>query len=256
MKRILPGLLVVALSFVALQKAHAQFEGTFMVDTYHYANNGLAIPQKTLHVAMTPQRIAISGLQGTQMPAQLGGIQSDKVLVRLDKKDFIIFSDNKQALQIQKSEIENLVNMTNSLSSALSGSSSSQVSKPKTVVTNEKKKIDGYTCQKIQVTDTDKEGHRTRTDVWVTKEIPVKWGMLAQPWNVSDSELASLLSPSWLKDGTMPISLDFYRDGVEQYSMKVANLKKQKVPASVTSVPPGYQLVSIRQLLMNKMFSN
>lgn len=244
---------------IVSQKAHAQFEGTFNVDTYSYANNGKAILQKTIHVAMTPDRIMIRGLQGTQMPSQLGGIQSNAVLIRLDKKDFIILSDNKQALQIQKSEIENLVNMTSSLSSALSGSSSSQSSqsaKPKTVVTNQRKKIDGYNCQKIEVTETDKTGHRNRTDVWVTKAIPVNWGMLAKPWNVSDSELSDLLSPAWLKNGTMPIRLEFYQDGIEKYSMRVAGLKKQRVPSSETSIPPGYQLVSIRQLLMNKMFSN
>ena len=247
------------LLFIASQQAHAQFEGTFSVDTYSYADNGRAIPQKTIHVTMTPERILIKGLQGTQMPAQLGGIESDAVLVRLDKKDFIIFSDNKQALQIQKSEIENLVNMTNSLSSALGGSSSSQngqTGKPKTVVTNQRKKIGGYNCQKIEVTETDKAGHHIRTEVWVTREIPVNWGMLAEPWNISDSELSDLLSPSWLKNGTMPIRIDFYQDGSEKYSMKVAGLKKQHIPSSVTSIPPGYQLVSIRQLLMNKMFSN
>lgn len=243
---------------IASQQAQAQFEGTFSVDTYSYADNGRAIPQKTIHVTMTPERILIKGLQGTQMPSQLGGIQSDAVLVRLDKKDFIIFSDNNQALQIQKSEIENLVNMTNSLSGALSGSSSQtgQGSKPKTVITNQRKKIGDYTCQKIEVTETDKKGRHIRTDVWVTKEIPVNWGMLAEPWNISDSELSDLLSPGWLKNGTMPIRVDFYQDGTEKYSMKVAGLKKQHVPSSVTSIPPGYQLVSIRQLLMNKMFSN
>lgn len=256
MKRKLFGILVASLILIAARQTQAQFEGTFTVDTYSYAGNGHAIPQKAIHVAMTPDRILIQGLQGTQMPKELGGIQSDAILVRSDKKDFIIFGDNKKALQVQKSDVENLVNMSNSLSSFSGSASSSKNHKPKTVVTQETKKIDGYTCQKIQVTQTDKEGHHNRTDVWVTKQIPVKWGMLAGSWNISDQDLAELLSPSWLKDGAMPLSMEFYQDGSKKYAMKVTGLKKEKVPSSQTDIPAGYQLVTIRQLLMNQMFGN
>lgn len=256
MKRNFIGLLLFSILFISTHQALAQFEGTFNIDTYHYADNGQAIPQKTLHVFMTPERILVRGLKGTQMPSQLGGVSSDAILVRLDKKDFIIFSDNNQALQIQKSEVENLVNMSNSLSSAFGSSSSAKVPKPKTVLTHVTKKIDGYNCQKIEITDTDKAGHMNQTDVWVTREIPVRWGMLAESWNISDSDLASLISPSWLKDGAMPLSMQVYQDGNPKYSMKVTNLKKMNVPSSQTSIPAGYQLVSIRQLLMNSMFGN
>ncbi len=258
MKRNFLGLFTLLLFFVASQQAYAQFEGTFNIDTYSYADNGQALPQKTLHVSMTPQRILIRGLQGTQMPAQLGGVSSDEILVRLDKKDFIIFSDNSQALQIQKSEIENLLNMSNSFSNAFGSSTSASTNTPKTktVLTHVTKKIDGYNCQKIEITETDKAGHMNQTDVWVTKDIPVKWGMLGESWNLSDSDLASLLSPTWLKDGTMPISMQVYQDGTEKYSMKVTDLKKTSVPSSQTSIPTGYKLVSIRQLLMNSMFGN
>lgn len=255
MRRNFFGLIVPVLLFTLTQPSQAQFEGTFSVETYGYSD-GQAVPQKTVHVAMTPERIMITGLEGTEMPSRLGGMKSNAVLVRLDKKDFIILGDNKQALQVQKSELENMVNMAATLSGAMNDGARSTTDKPKTIMTNKKRKIEGYDCRMIKILKKDKDGDQLETDIWVTKQIPVQWGMLAEPWEITDPELSGLFPPEWLKNGTMPLSMQLYQNGVERYSMKLTHLSKKKISSDQISIPTGYRIVSFRQMLMNRMFGN
>ncbi|HKJ34252.1 MAG TPA: DUF4412 domain-containing protein [Balneolales bacterium] len=234
--------------------AKAQFEGSFKVQQFLYSKNGHAQNEGTANVYMTPTRIRITGLNGSKMPAQLGGIKTNSILIRLDLKDFIIFGQNSEAVQIKKSEIVNMMDMVNNMSSQLGTTKNDDLKSDRKVIkTKETKHIDGFPCHKIIVID--KDGNQvSKSIVWVTKKYAVNWGMLTEPWGNENSEIAPFLSPTWLQNGTMPIYAEMYENGVKKTVLKVVDVKKQKIPKSYLKIPAGYQLMSWRQLLLHNMF--
>ena len=248
---IVGGLLILAIS---ANIAKAQFEGSFKVQQYLYSSNGHEQKEGTAKVYLTPTRIRITGLNGSKMPAQLGGMRTNSILIRLDMKDFVIFGSNSEAVQIKKSEIVNMMNMVDNMSSAMGGTKDDDLKTKRQVIkTKDKRRIDGFPCHKIIVID--KEGNQvSKSVVWVTHKYAVNWGMLTQPWGDENSELAPFLSPSWLQNGTMPIYAEMYENGVKKSILKVIDVKKQKVPENLTKIPSGIQLMSWRQLLLHNMF--
>lgn len=233
--------------------AKAQFEGSFKVQQFIYTPSGHEQQEGTAKVYLTPDRIRIMGLDGSQMPAQLGGLKTNSILIRLDMKDFILFGQNSEAVQIKKSEIVNMMNMVNNLAGQMGESKEDDLKSNRRVIkTKDKKHIDGFLCHKIIVIDKDGK-NVTKSVVWVTHKYAVNWGMLTQPWGDDNSEIAPFLSPSWLQNGTMPVYAEMYEDGVKKTVLKVIDVKKRKVPQSLMKIPSGVQLMSWRQLLMHNM---
>jgi|GEM_PF-3342445 len=245
------GLLIVVFS---ANNVFAQFEGSFKVEQYLYTQNGREQKEGTADVFITPTRIRINGLNGSKMPAQFGGLRTNSILIRLDMKDFIIFGQNSEAVQIKKSEIVNMMDMVGNLTGQMSGAKDDDVKNKRQIInTKEKKHIDGFPCHKIIVID--KEGTNvSKSVVWVTHKYAVNWGMLTEPWGDENSEIAPFLSPSWLQNGTMPIYAEMYDNGIKKSVLKVIDIRKKKVAPRMMEIPSGMQLMSWRQLLLHNMF--
>ena len=236
--------------------AYAQFEGSFKVDQYIYAPDGRSRKASSASISITPMRIRIDGLNGSKLPAQLGGISANSILIRLDMQDFIIFGNKSEAVQIKKSEIVDMVNMINNLTNSFGDSDSDAdtlKSKQRVFKTNDVKVFDGYKCHKIVVIDKDENDVR-KTIVWLTDKIPVNWGMLTQSWGNSSSEFAQLLAPAWLMNGSLPVYAEIYDNGVKKLVLRVVDIKKHKIAPSEMIIPSGVQLLSFRQLLLHNMF--
>lgn len=248
--------IILALTTIGLSTAYAQFEGTFKVNQYIYTANGRSQKVSTARIYMTPNRIRINGLNGSKMPAQLGGMNANSILIRLDMQDFVIFGQNSQAVQIKKSEIVNMVNMIDNLEKKFGDSDGdNDTIKDKVKVEHAKgsRIIDGYKCHKIVVIDKDNNDIH-KTVVWLTKQLPVNWGMLTQSWGDNSNEMAQLLTPAWLQNGNLPVYAIMYENGIKKSALRVADIKKQKVPHSLMIIPQNVQLLSFRQLLLHNMF--
>ncbi len=234
--------------------AYAQFEGTFKVEQYIFANDGRGRMASTADISVTPMRIRIDGLNGSKLPAQLGGITANSILIRLDMQDFIIFGNKSEAVQIKKSEIVDMMNMINNLTNGFSDNDNDTAKGRQNVVkTKEVKVINGFKCHKIIVVDKDENAIR-KTVVWLTDKIPVNWGMLTQSWGGSNSEMAELLTPAWLMNGSLPMYAEIYQNGIKKMALKVVDIRKHKIAPSQMIIPAGVQLLSFRQLLLHNMF--
>lgn len=236
--------------------AYAQFEGTFKVNQYVFANDGRSRKISTADISVTPMRIRIDGLDGSKLPAQLGGITANSILIRLDMQDFIIFGNKSEAVQIKKSEIVDMVNMIDNLTNGFGDNDNdtdTAKGRQNVIKTKEVKVINGYKCHKIIVIDKD-ENEIRKTVVWLTDKIPVNWGMLTQSWSNNNSEVAQLLTPAWLMNGSLPIYAEIYQNGIKKMALKVVDIRKHKVAPSQMVIPTGVQLLSFRQLLLHNMF--
>lgn len=248
---------LLALMSLNFTNAYAQFEGTFKVDQYIFSSDGRSRKASTADISVTPMRIRIDGLDGSKLPAQLGGITANSILIRLDMQDFIVFGNHSEAVQIKKSEIVDMINMINNLTKTF-GDHDNDVdtlkNQQRVIKTKDVKTINGYRCHKIVVIDKD-ENQVRKTVVWLTDKVPVNWGMLTQSWgDANSSQVAQLLTPAWLMNGSLPVYAEMYENGVKKLALRVVDIKKHKVAPSRMVIPAGVQLISFRQMLLHNMF--
>lgn len=233
-------------------RAFAQFEGSFDIYQRMFGDAGTPVKEGKVSILVAENRIRINGLDGAQLPEQLGGMKTNSILIRLDKKDFIVFGEKSVAVQIEKSEIVNMLNLVSSVKNHLPGTDTTS-SKANVVTTNQKKTIYGYPCQKVVIHKFE-NGKEVTANVWITKKIPVYWGMLTESWGSDDSDIADMLSPLWLKNGTLPIFAQIFQDGVKRMTIRIEHIQKRKIPHSKMDLPPDVHLISFREMLLQKMF--
>lgn len=231
---------------------YAQFEGSFDIHQQLYGNKGVPAKEGKVSVIVKGDRIRINGLNGTKLPDQLGGMKTNSILIRLDDEDFIVFGDHSDAVQIKKAEIVNMLNLVSSVKGHFSSEDTS-ASKTNITTTSVRKTIEGYPCQKVVIRKFD-DGKEMTADVWITSALKMNWGMLTEPWGEDSSEMAELLSPLWLKNGTIPIYAEVYEDGVKRMTIRIEHIEKRKIPSSKVMVPTDIHLVSFREMLLQKMF--
>lgn len=249
---IIQSLILTVILMISTGVAFAQFEGSFDIYQRMYADNGIPVKEGKVSILVANDRIRIDGLNGSKLPEQFGGMKTNSILIRLDKKDFIVIGEKSTAVQIKKSEIVQMLNLVSSVKSHL-GDADTSSTKANVVNTTQKKIIEGYPCQKVVIHKFD-DGKEMTANVWITHKIQVNWGMLTEPWGNENSEIAELLSPLWLKNGTLPIYAQIYQDGIKRMTIRIEHIEKRKIEVSKMFLPLNIHLISFREMLLQKMF--
>lgn len=229
------------------QPATAQFEGKISFSSYDYSSQGKAQKQDEFTMYVTSDRIL---LQGQKKYDFMGSIQTEGVLVRLDFQDFVFLTGDEKALKISKTDITSMMNMFDD------GESSSQkvadkgddISYEKT---NETETIKGYECRKFIFRDDEENG---RSEVWMTNDLKVNWGMLAEPWSGNaDAIINSLPTDLIFKDNYFPLKIEVYENDQLTSKMEATEVKESPVARAMVQVPSGVQVLSFQNYLFQKM---
>ena len=124
------------------QPATAQFEGdiTFKSQNYSEQNSDKKEPF-TLHI--TPERIM---LQGEKKYNFMESIETEGVLVRLDKEDFVFLTGKDKALKITKTDITSLMNLFGNGQDVSQKAEDVSINQERT---GETKTIKGYEAEKF-----------------------------------------------------------------------------------------------------------
>lgn len=230
------------------QPAVAQFEGEITYNSYDYTG-GDDTKGDMFKLYITPERIL---LQGEKKYDFMESLKTEGVLVRLDSQDFVFLTGGNEALKIAKTDITSLMNMFNNGSSdgeALTGDYDIQQNK-----TNETQTIKGYQSEKFIFRD-ENDPDNNYSEVWMTKEIDVNWGMLADPWGEGKNALISDDFPVdlVLKENYFPLKLKAYKDGELTSALEATDIKKSPVDPALTEVPSNVQVLSMQEYLFRKM---
>ncbi|HET6527889.1 MAG TPA: hypothetical protein VFG39_03985 [Balneolaceae bacterium] len=225
------------------QPAVGQFEGTITYQSYEYSDNGEREKQDEFTLYITPNRIM---LQGNDKYNFMGSIETEGVLVRLDRQDFIFMTGDKQALSISKTDIISMMNMFGAGSQSNSDDEEIRYKK-----TGESKSILGYPSDKFVFKDD--EGHNTI--VWMTKDIDVNWGMLAEPWGNNADNLISGGFPMDVvfKEKYFPVKVQGYKNGELVTVLEAVKVDRSAVPRAMVDVPNGVQILSFQEYLFREM---
>lgn len=239
-----------ALLFVALftQSASAQFEGKITYNSYEYSAEGTQEKKDEFTMHVTPDRIL---LQGNNSYDFMGSIQTEGLLVRLDIKDFVFLTGKEKALKISKSDITSMMSMFDNR-----GNTSKKVADKGEDInferTNERTTIKGYQCEKFIFQDKDVEN--VHTEVWMTKDLQMNWGMLAEPWSGNaEAMISSFPMELIFKENYFPVKADTFRNGKMVSRLEAADINASPIARAMVQVPSGVQILSFQDYLFQKM---
>lgn len=229
------------------QPASTQFEGKISFSSYEYSADNTEQKQDEFTLFITPDRIL---LQGDNEYKFMGSIQTEGVLVRLDSQDFVFLTGDKKALKISKSDITSLMNMFGS------GDNGSEMAAKSNDInfekTNETTTISGYRCEKFIFRDKDKPDEHT--EVWMTKDLEMNWGMLAEPWSGSAGAMVNNLPTDLVfKEKYFPLKVEVFKNDRLSSALKATEVNTSPVAKAMVQVPAGVQVLSFQDYLFQEM---
>ncbi|MDR8392756.1 DUF4412 domain-containing protein [Aliifodinibius sp. S!AR15-10] len=236
----------VLLTLISLPAA-AQFEGKMVFNSYEVTPDGSQKQNDQFSLFLTKDRILVEGKNQYNF---VGSIKTEGILIRLDFEDFVFLTGDQSALKISKQDIDSMMNMFGNGSSGTDGSMDHEVNYEQT---GETRDINGYSCEKFIFTD--RENPNEHAEVWLTDELNIHWGMLAEPWGNSDLNLLGdkLSFDLIFKKGYFPMRIEGYRDGNLRQITEIQEIEESNVARAMVQIPQGVQVLSFQDYLFNKM---
>lgn len=235
---------------VAVQISHAQFEGKIQYSSYEVSSDGDKDKTDDFTVYVTKDRIMLHGSNKYQF---MGSIETEGVLVRLDYEDFVFLAGSENAMKISKDDITSMMKMFGNNTGNSRDLEETEINYENT---GEKENIHGYDTEKFVFRDT--EGKDRHSVVWMTKEIDINWGMLAEPWGSSaEAQLGSEIPTDLLfKEKYFPLKMENYQNGRLQGVTEVTDLSRSSVARAMVQIPSGVKVLSFQDYLFQKMSEN
>lgn len=240
-------ILTLLFSAFTVNNAVAQFEGKITYNLYETDDNGDREDEDSFITYITPQRILLEGDESFKVGS---AFKSDGLLIRLDKKDFVFFMDENTAMSISKAGITSFINMFGGADSA--SDEVNDMEKDFTFTnTGEKETIDGYTATKFVF---ESEEENDKGVVWMTQDVSINWGMLAEPWGDSIAFLTSKDMPTnlVLQEGWLPVKGTFYDDGEISGGFTV-HIEPVKIKKEMVNLASSVTVTSLSEYLFQQM---
>lgn len=229
------------------QPAAAQFEGEITYNSYDYTEGNEA-EGDMFKLYITPERIL---LQGEKKYDFMESLKTEGVLVRLDSQDFVFLTGGNEALKIAKTDITSMMNMFGNDNTGEALDEDYDIRQNRT---DETQNIMGYQSEKFIFRD-ENDPDNNYSEVWMTKEIDVNWGMLAEPWGDSTNKLLSDDFPMDLifEENYFPLRLEAYKDGELTSALEATDIDESAVAPSMVKVSSDIKVFSMQEYLFQKM---
>lgn len=252
MKKLISLLSVFLLFFlVTAQSSKAQFEGKIQYSSYEISPDGTKGKVDDFTMYVTKDRIL---LQGSNEYEFMGSIKTEGILVRLDYEDFVFLAGDKNAMKISKSDITSMMKMFGD--NAGSPQKELEEAEIDYEITGEEEDIFGFNTEKFVFRNAeDKNRHSV---VWMTREIDINWGMLAESWGSSaGAKIGNGLPTDLLfKENYFPLKMENYKNDRLEGITEVTDISRSSVARGMVQVPSGVRVLSFQDYLFQKMSEN
>ncbi|MDR9418843.1 hypothetical protein [Gracilimonas sp.] len=250
MKRVSVLTLLFFVTLFCSSNAYAQFEGQIMMNLYSNDNGKQEV--STLNLFATADRIMLKGEDNYNFMDQ---VSTDGLLIRNDIKDFIIMTGNDQALQVTKKEIEGLVEMFSSWGGSSSSSGTNGTPDNRYRFSDETREILGHQAAEM-IIENDEDPNKYLS-VWLTPEIDINWGMLAEKWNNMpadiDKELNGMSQEIIFKRKNFPLLIEAVDGNKRVKIMETQNVNRSNVAKAMVEIPSGVTLMSFKDYVFKMM---
>ncbi len=228
--------------------SYAQFEGKISYILYELDDSGEKEEEKfTLFI--TPQRILVQSDEAFGMP---GSFKTQGLLIRLDKKDFVFLTGDKTAMSITKSGITSMMNMFGAMAEQGQEEIEEDINSNFTFNnTGETDTFAGYDVEKFVFKPNDRN---EKVVLWMTNDINIHWGMLAEPWGESLSFMTDENVPKELvfQENYLPLRATFYEDGQIKGGM-TAEIETTDIAREMVQISPDVQVRSLSEYMFQMM---
>lgn len=247
-KKILFGVLLSGLMAIS-SATYAQFEGQITIKTYSEENGR---PQTSeINLYTTSNRIILKGESTMNV---MDSFDASGLLIRNDKKDFVVLMGENKALQFTKEELEGVFQMAG----MMGGNENERPnvdSDTKFTYTNKTRKILGYDSTELLIENNENE---SSVSVWLTSGIDINWGMLAEPWkNVPVTmKLSTNRVTQEFKSQNFPMMVEVHEDGKTKIAMEVSNINKSSIAKAMVEIPAGVSLIGLQEMIFSMMMGN
>lgn len=237
--------------FLCSNTAFAQFEGEIRFRIYNPDQESEETVQ--MDMTFTKNRIFIDSNTSTSVMA---GLQAKGVLVRHDMQDFVVITDQQEALKVAKTDLENLVTLIN----RMQGREQTTVSEPfpweeRLVQTGEQKDILGYNSHQF-VLKGNAEGEYA--SIWLTEEIVVDWGLLSDAWYAVGSKQLDQEVPIEIvmNNQSFPLLIEAYENNELVFKAESVSVNENTFDRSKTRLSSGLKVIGLTDLMMNMFRQN
>jgi len=230
---------------VANTRAQSYFTGSFQA-VFTQPEDG---EETVVQIYTSPRRMLLTGLGdvASSRHRSMPGMDSGKILLRMDQQDMIFLSDEPTALRMQMQELNAAMNL-------MAGMQGREPAPPQANIsvteTEETRRFDGYEAVKWVVLNQDDDSY---FHIWVSEDFKVNTAMISEAWRGMTA--TSGLSPlaDILRDGQTPLMAEaFSPDGKLVMKAELSNITAG-LPDGVMDIPAGTRLVSLQDMVLEQM---
>lgn len=240
------------LSFMMVtMTAKAQFQGQVTMKMYGEESPG-NYEASEVNLYATASRIMLKGENAINFSDS--DFDASGLLIRHDKKDFIVMMGESEALQFTKEELEGFFQMAGMMGGDESESDTDINNNFN--YTGKEKKILGFDCTELKVTGNTDD---TEVSIWLTSEIDINWGMLGEPWRnvpVNMQNPVNQLTQEF-KQSNFPMLVEMRdEEGVVKTIFEVTNVNESSIAKAMVEIPSGINLISLQEMIFKMMIGN
>ena len=186
----------------------------------------------------------------------MAGLQAQGVLVRHDLQDFVVITNQQEALTVAKSDLENLIILIN----RMKGREQVSANEPfpweeRLVQTGEQMDILGYNSHQF-ILKGNKEGEYA--SVWLTEEIIVDWGLLSDAWYAIGAKQVDQEVPIEIvmNNQSFPLLIEAYENDQLVFKAESVSINETSFDRSKTRLSPDLKVIGLTDLMMNMFRQN
>ena len=231
--------------------AQAQFQGQTTMNLYG-EENGIREVNK-LNMYVTSDRIFLKGEEDMNFG---DAFNSGGMLIRNDKKDFVVLMEGNDALQVTKSEVEGLFKMFLSWGGE-SSKGGSQRDNMNYEYTDNTRTINGYETYELLISSSENDA---KMSVWLTPNIDINWGMLAEPWKNlpadADKAVNRISRDAVFSGKNFPMLIEVTGKKGTEKVMEVDTISESSIAKAMVEIPAGVNLIGVTELMFKMMSGN
>lgn len=246
---ILSVLLLIAAHSGAQSSATAPFTGAVTVESYQIDAEGNRARVQQLPLLVSPSRILLVGLHRVDPSAITANLGAEDLLIRLDREDFVFMMRDKQALVIQKNELQALMALTSGLTAPAPAPTDAPAMQVRQ--TTETRQIHGYTAQKWIAT---MPGSADENHIWVSDAFGLNLGMLSESWIASLPGIRMLPLQGLIAGGNTPLLVETYRRGRKVAVVELRDFNT-RIDRARLDLPSDTRTMTLQEMMLNRMRS-
>lgn len=244
-------LLLIFILPLAANSAFAQFEGEIQFRVFNPDQQSEETVE--MDIFFTKNRIFIDSNTSTSVMA---GLEAQGVLVRHDFQDFVVITNQQEALKVAKDDLENLVDLMNRMQGREEAKETQRFPwEDRLVETGEQREILGYNAHLFLLKGSEEGEYAS---IWLTEEITVDWGLLSDAWYAIGSKQLDHEVPIEvvMNNRSFPLLIEAYENNQLVFKAESVSIDEDTFDRSKTRLSSDLKVIGLTELMMNMFRQN